>query len=121
MAEWKKPSCSKSFRPSIPHISVSWYKKAMENAMILDSPTIFGLSKGGGLLGGGEAGREVIAGADTLMQMIQDAIQSAAGAGPTAAGVGGGDIIIPVYIGQEAIDTIVVRANERNNYRNGGR
>lgn len=108
--------------PSIPHISVSWYRKAMENAMILDSPTIFGLSKGGGLLGGGEAGREVIAGADTLMQMIQDAIQSVGGAGPTAVGAGGGgDIIIPVYIGQETIDTIVVRANERNNYRNGGR
>jgi len=94
----------------------------MQNAMILDSPTIFGLSKGGGLLGGGEAGREVIAGADTLMQMIQDAISSVSGAGgPVVAGAGGGDIIIPVYIGQDRIDTIVVRANERNNYRNGGR
>ena len=108
--------------PSIPHISVSWYRKAMQNAMILDGPTIFGMSKSGGLLGGGEAGREVIAGADTLMQMIQDAISSVKGGGPVAAGAaGGGDIIIPVYIGQDRLDTIVVRANERNNYRNGGR
>ena len=32
--------------PSIPHISVSWYKKAMENAMVLNSPTIFGPLRG---------------------------------------------------------------------------
>ena len=106
--------------PSIPSISVSWYKKAMKNAMILDSPTIFGMSKGGGLLGGGEAGREVIAGADTLMNMIQEAISSAFSSGAVAAGAGG-DIIIPIYIGQEQLDTVVVRANERNNFRKGGR
>ena len=33
----------------------------------------------------------------------------------------GGDIMIPVYIGQERIDEIVVSATQRANYRSGGR
>ena len=33
----------------------------------------------------------------------------------------GGDILIPVYIGQERIDEIVVSASQRANYRSGGR
>ena len=107
--------------PSIPHISVDWYKKAMDNAMILSSPTIFGMGKGGKLLGGGDAGNEVIAGSDTLMRMIQDAVSSVVNGGGGFAAAGGGDIVIPVYIGEEQLDTLVVRANEKNNYRNGGR
>jgi len=107
--------------PSIPHFSVSWYKKAMENAMVLNSPTIFGMSSSGKMLGGGEAGSEVVAGADTLMQMIQDALSSVIGGSNQMAAVGGGDIIIPVYIGSEKIDTVVARANEKSNFRNGGR
>ena len=60
---------------SVPEIDVSWYKKAMSNATILDKPTIFGYSaKSGSLLGGGEAGNEVVAGEQTLMQMIQGAV-----------------------------------------------
>lgn len=38
-----------------------------------------------------------------------------------AAGAGGGDIIIPVYVGNEKLDELVVRANQRANYRSGGR
>lgn len=61
--------------PSIPKFSVSWYKKAMENAMILNQPTIFGYSAASGrFLGGGEAGNEVVAGQGTLMSMIQTAV-----------------------------------------------
>lgn len=59
--------------PSVPHISVSWYKKAMDNAMLLNSPTIFGAS-GNTLLGAGEAGPEVVAGASKLMDMIRSAV-----------------------------------------------
>jgi len=32
-----------------------------------------------------------------------------------------GDIIIPVYIGNDRLDTLVVKASERNNFRKGGR
>lgn len=61
--------------PSVPHFSIDWYKKAMNNAMILNDATIFG-AKGGKLLGGGEAGSEVVSGADTLMKMIREAVAS---------------------------------------------
>jgi phage-related minor tail protein len=96
--------------PSVPHLSVSWYRKAMDDAYLLNSPTIFGAS-GGRLLGGGEAGQEAVVGTDKLAEIVQGAL----------AGVSGGDIIIPVYIGQERIDEIVVRATQRSNYRSGGR
>lgn len=59
--------------PSVPHFSISWYRKAMDNAMLLSNPTIFGMMNGN-LLGGGEAGQEVVAGANTLMRMIQEAV-----------------------------------------------
>ncbi|MCD8050579.1 MAG: hypothetical protein LUE89_02730 [Clostridiales bacterium] len=61
--------------PSVPKFSISWYKKAMDNPMLLDGATIFGAA-GGNLLGGGEAGPEVVSGASTLMNMIQEAVQS---------------------------------------------
>lgn len=61
--------------PSVPKFSISWYKKAMNNPMILNGATIFG-AQGGKLLGGGEAGSEVVSGADTLMKMIREAVAS---------------------------------------------
>lgn len=62
--------------PSVPHFSISWYKKAMDEPMILNGATIFGAA-GGNLLGGGEAGAEVVAGADTLNAMMQNAAYQA--------------------------------------------
>lgn len=61
--------------PSVPKFSIDWYAKAMNNPMLLDSPTIFGM-QGGKLLGAGEAGAEVVAGADKLMSMIRSAVDS---------------------------------------------
>lgn len=55
---------------SLPSFSVEWYRKAMDNAMILTDPTIFGMGNNGALLGGGEAGNEVIAGEAHLLSMI---------------------------------------------------
>lgn len=64
--------------PSIPKVSVSWYKKAMDDAMVLSDPTIFGYSgESGNLLGGGEAnGNEVVAGESYLLRMIGDVVES---------------------------------------------
>lgn len=98
--------------PSIPSFSIDWYKKAMQDGMILNSPTIFGAA-GGRLLAGGEAGPEAVVGVDSLRNMITDAV--------AAAGGSGGDIIIPVYIGQDRIDEAVVNSVQRTNYRSGGR
>ena len=58
--------------PSVPHISVEWYKKAMTNPFMLNGATIFG-AMGGKLLGGGESGSEMIVGTNKLMQMIAQA------------------------------------------------
>ena len=61
--------------PSVPKFGVEWYAKAMKNPMLLDSPTIFGM-QGNKLLGAGEAGAEVVAGADKLMSMIRSAVDT---------------------------------------------
>lgn len=53
--------------PSVPHLSVDWYKKAMDDAYLLNGATIFG-ARGNTLLGGGEAGKEVILGLDKLRE-----------------------------------------------------
>jgi len=98
--------------PSIPKLGVEWYRKAMNDGMILTSPTIFGAS-GGHLLGGGDAGPEAVVGVDSLRQMVTEAAGAAAGAG--------GDIIIPVYLGSRRLDTIIVTAQQRADYRSGGR
>lgn len=60
---------------SPPSISIDWYAKAMDNAMILNGPTIFGMQNGR-LLGGGEAGSEVVAGASNLMSMIRSSVRA---------------------------------------------
>jgi TP901 family phage tail tape measure protein len=96
--------------PSVPHLSVSWYRKAMDDAYILNRPTIFGMA-GGKYLGGGEAGPEAVVGTDKLAEIVRTAVAS----------VSGGTTVIPVYIGQERIDEIVVRAAQSQSFRSGGR
>ena len=58
--------------PSAPHFSLKWYKKAMDSAYMLNGATIFG-SMNGSLLGGGEAGSEMIVGQQHLINMLQKA------------------------------------------------
>lgn len=65
--------------PSVPHFSIEWYKKAMNGGMILNGATIFGMDKKGNLLGGGEAGSEVIVGTASLFKMIKQAVYGAVG------------------------------------------
>lgn len=50
--------------PSVPHLSVDWYAKAMGNPYLFTSPTI---------VGAGEAGAEVMYGRDNLMRDIATA------------------------------------------------
>lgn len=57
---------------SLPSVHVDWYKKAMNQAYMLNGATIFGQS-GGHLLGGGESGSEMIIGTNRLMSMIAQA------------------------------------------------
>lgn len=61
---------------SIPKLGIEWYAKAMENPMLMESPTIFGYNHATGkLMGGGEKpGGEVVSGAQKLMDMIGAAV-----------------------------------------------
>ena len=62
---------------SIPKLWIEWYSKAMNNPMLLNEPTIFGYNPvTGQLQGAGEAGAEVVSGANTLMGMIGNAVES---------------------------------------------
>ena len=64
--------------PSVPHFGIEWYKKAMDDGMILNQPTIFGYNaKSNRFLAGGEAGSETVVGTQNLMNMIQDAVNNA--------------------------------------------
>lgn len=61
---------------SIPKLGISWYAKAMDDGMIMNSPTIFGVNGNGQLMGGGEAGSETVVGTASLMSMIRDAVNN---------------------------------------------
>ncbi len=63
---------------SVPSIKVDWYKRAMNSAVVLDRPTIFG-QMGGQLIGGGEAGREVVSGEEHLAGMIGNIVNGVIG------------------------------------------
>lgn len=61
--------------PSIPHFSVSWYKKAMDEPYMFTKPTLFDVNPATGKAkGAGEAGDEVMIGKDTMLNMIRQAV-----------------------------------------------
>ena len=61
--------------PSVPHFGIRWYKKAMDDGMIMNQPTIFGYNaKSNQFLAGGEAGSETVVGTQSLMDMIRVAV-----------------------------------------------
>ena len=61
--------------PSVPHFSIDWYKKAMDDGMIMSQPTIFGYNaKSNQFMAGGEAGSETVVGTQSLMDMIRVAV-----------------------------------------------
>lgn len=62
--------------PSVPHFGIDWYKKAMDNGIIMNQPTVFGYNQATNkLLAGGEAGSETVVGTESLMNMINAAVQ----------------------------------------------
>lgn len=87
-----------------------WYAKAMQTGRILKGATIFGQGANGRLLGGGEAGAEVVAGANSLSGMISASVAHGLGmaAGEIAQAVAtsvslamagqGGQQVIDVYL-----------------------
>lgn len=67
------------FDQGLPSIGVDWYAKAMNNGMILNQPTAFGINSATGqIMAGGEAGPEAVIGVNSLRQIINDAVEQAA-------------------------------------------
>ena len=60
--------------PSVPHFSIDWYKKAMNDPILMTKPTAFGINNDGQIMAGGEAGDEVVSGAYKLKMMISEAV-----------------------------------------------
>ena len=88
---------------SVPSVSVQWYRNAAEQGALFASPRLIGV---------GDASQpELLIGQNTLYDNIASAVGN----------TGAGDITIPVYIGQDKLDTIIVKAQQRANYRSGGR
>lgn len=59
---------------SVPSFGIDWYAKAMDNPLIMDKPTAFGINSLGQIMAGGEKGSEVVSGTNTLMNMISSAV-----------------------------------------------
>lgn len=92
---------------TFPSISIDWYAKAMNQPMILNDPTIFGMGNGR-MLGAGEAGAELIVGWNELKKELGNS-------------QGVYEIHVHNYIGGDEIDELVINSNQINDKISGGR
>lgn len=99
--------------PRVPRLSIDWYKKAMEDGMILTSPTIFGAANGK-LLGGGEAGPEAVIGVDSLRSMVQSAVSRA-----MPGGIGARNMTVILQLKETELARTVFRLNNSETQRVG--
>lgn len=115
--------------PSAPKFAVEWYRKGA----VLTKPAAFGINPSTGkMMAGGEAGAEAVAPIDTLMEYVRAAVGESWGDATVLQDIKqllesliglvsqGGDIVVPVYIGNEKIDEMIVNARQRMTNRSGG-
>lgn len=99
---------------SLPKFHVSWYDKGYDEAQILKSATIFGITNGGQLLGGGESGNEVVVGEQHLLDMIaQTQRENTMGTQNIVVNVYGADGQSEDELAQKVIDKLTDITNNR--------
>lgn len=111
----------------VPDSAIQAMQKARHYASAVDSPVIFDHPEYAMVGDGTEP--EILMGINTFRAMLEQAqstIQAQVNVNPTSGGNGTGQgqerqIIIPVYIGDEKIDEVVVDAVRRQTYLTGGR
>lgn len=95
---------------SLPSFDIEWYRKAYDDAYMLNNPTIFGFA-GGTLLGGGEGnGGEMVMGEKYFQETMMEAA-SRITIQP----------VINVYVAGEEMDGYTVSAEKRISLVSGGR
>lgn len=129
------PTISGSFSlnpPSVPSFGIDWYAKAMEQPMIMEQPTAFGINARGQIMAGGEAGSEVVSGTDTLMHLIaetveqqnkrlMDVMQEVLQVLNRMLEKEGRDIVLYNYMGSELLEEKILQAQDTLTIRTGGR
>jgi TP901 family phage tail tape measure protein len=114
--------------PSVPSFGIEWYK----NGVILTNPTAFGFNPfTGKTMVGGEADDEAVAPVDLLLGYIRQAVAEQNNVmvsiltkildklddfKPNSEG----DIIIPIYFGNELWDEIIIKSKNNITLRSGG-
>jgi hypothetical protein len=98
---------------SLPKFSVSWYNKGYDEAQILQSATIFGITNGGQLLGGGESGNEVVVGEQHLLDMIAQTQRENSIGGTIVINVYGAEGQDEEQIADKVIDKLTQLTNNR--------
>ena len=103
--DWVPWIGGETFGFDIPHVGFYKIPELAEGAVIQPNNPFLAV------LGDQTSGTNIEAPLDTIKQALSEVM------------ITGGDqqIIIPVYIGQEKLDTIVAQANRNNNYISGGR
>ena len=103
--DWVPWIGGETFGFDIPHVGFYKIPELAQGAVIPPNNPFLAV------LGDQSAGTNIEAPLDTIKQALSEVM------------VTGGDqqIVIPVYIGQERLDTIVAQANRNNNYISGGR
>lgn len=101
--------------PSVPKISVDWYKKAYNNPLMFSTPTIVG---GRGF--GDGAGGEIVIGKDTMLAWIRDAVNGGGTTTNNSTSYGDINVVVNAAPGQnvrELADLVADRIQQQVSMR----